>query len=281
MNEYERKQEERRLRYEARAAKAEAESDRRADTAMSMARQMDGQPILVGHHSEKRHRRYIARMDAHMSKAVEESQKADHYRSKAAGVGKAGISSDDPDAVDKLRGKLEAMERKRDAIKRLNAAWRKAGRPKALLHHRGEETTGMERWQAEEAPKWAKLDALTSPAESAALLRRMEADFMHRPPYTYELSNLGANIKRVRDRVAQLERASEEPDRAPIEGDGWRIVERRDINRVCVEFDAKPEEEVRQRLKACGFRWNRTEGAWTRHLNNAGWCAAQTAMHTL
>lgn len=38
-----------------------------------------GQPILVGHHSEKRHRRDIERMDNNMRKSVEESKKSEYF----------------------------------------------------------------------------------------------------------------------------------------------------------------------------------------------------------
>ena len=42
-----------------------------------------GQPILVGHHSESRHRNAIKRSDAAMRKCVEESDKARSHESKA------------------------------------------------------------------------------------------------------------------------------------------------------------------------------------------------------
>lgn len=42
-----------------------------------------GQPILVGHHSEKRHRAAIAKSDNAMRKSVEESDKASRLASKA------------------------------------------------------------------------------------------------------------------------------------------------------------------------------------------------------
>lgn len=42
-----------------------------------------GQPILVGHHSEKRHRRDIEKIDNAMRTSVEESKKAEYYEEKA------------------------------------------------------------------------------------------------------------------------------------------------------------------------------------------------------
>ena len=43
-----------------------------------------GQPILVGHHSESRHRRTIEKADNAMRKSVEESGKAEEYERRAA-----------------------------------------------------------------------------------------------------------------------------------------------------------------------------------------------------
>ena len=43
-----------------------------------------GQPILVGHHSEKRHRRDLKRIDEHFAKAKEHHDKAGYFRRRAA-----------------------------------------------------------------------------------------------------------------------------------------------------------------------------------------------------
>lgn len=271
MSDYEERQEERRERYRERAERARAESKARSTNAHHLARVMNGQPILVGHHSEKRHRRDIDRMDRNIRASIDADSKAAHYDRKADGVGRAGISSDDPEAVVKLREKLAEMERSRDAMKRVNAAWRKAGRPKAPGLTDGLGTAAG----PEDEAKWAKLGELVGEAEAARVLRTMSGDFLHRAPYTYALSNLGANVKRVRDRLEGLERRDEEPEAEPIEGAGFTIREDRDENRICFEFPGKPSAEVRQVLKSQGWRWNRRLVAWTRHLNNAGRASAR------
>lgn len=78
--------------------KAEARADRmseradkaeqRSTSAYQRAKQIGdfipfGQPILVGHHSEGRHRRDIAKIDSAMRKSCEESDKAEYYQDKA------------------------------------------------------------------------------------------------------------------------------------------------------------------------------------------------------
>jgi Domain of unknown function (DUF3560) len=40
-------------------------------------------PILVGHHSEKRHRKDLTRIDEHLAKAKEHHDKAEYFRRRA------------------------------------------------------------------------------------------------------------------------------------------------------------------------------------------------------
>ena len=62
----------------------------RSEAAYARAREIGdripfGQPILVGHYSEKRHRRDLARSQAAATKALEEDRKADHWENRAEG----------------------------------------------------------------------------------------------------------------------------------------------------------------------------------------------------
>lgn len=72
-------------RYEELAAKNAQKSNdyysasKRATEGIPM-----GQPILIGHHSEKRHRRDLDRSHNAMGKSVEHQKKAEHYEYKAA-----------------------------------------------------------------------------------------------------------------------------------------------------------------------------------------------------
>lgn len=51
--------------------------------------------------------------------------------------------------------------------------------------------------------------------------------------------------------------------------------------RITVEAEDKPDAETIAQLKARGFRWSPTEGAWQRMLNNAGIWAAKTVVDWL
>src|SRR6266545_8421689 len=84
---------ERAERKDAEAQAARAESDRITDAIPP------GQPVLVGHHSEQRHRRDLARSDRAMCKSIDAAREAEQLRGRAAAVGTGGISSDDPNAL--------------------------------------------------------------------------------------------------------------------------------------------------------------------------------------
>lgn len=127
-----------RERREARAARLREWADKRAAKADAAHRQADtmadaiplGQPILVGHYSEGRDRRYRDRIGRTYERAVEHGRKADDMRRRADNIEAAAdraIYSDDDDAVEKLRERVADLEAQRDRIKRYNAACRKAG----------------------------------------------------------------------------------------------------------------------------------------------------------
>ena len=100
-------------------------------------------------------------------------------------------------------------------------------------------------------------------------------DFCGRVGYpAYELSNNLANIKRIRERIASLEKLKE----APPEGwtfDGGQVVVNTEENRVQLIYDEKPDADTRAKLKENGFRWAPSQKAWQRQLNSAGMYAAR------
>lgn len=105
MNDYEAKQEARRQRYEQRAEdQAKTAAAKFSGPAGQTLVGMQGEPVKIGHHSERRHRRLIEKAHNEMRQGSEALAKAKHYERKAAAVGTGGISSDDPDAINKLRG---------------------------------------------------------------------------------------------------------------------------------------------------------------------------------
>lgn len=255
---YHERQAQRRERYEELANKAEGESNAQRHRAHSLLDPIPlGQPILVGHHSEKRHRRTLDRADNAMRKSVEASKKAEYYTQKAASVGCSGISSDDPDAIEKLQDKLDTLKRSQETMKVAN----KIVKAKKL--------------NAEE--KTAKLIDLGFSEKSASSLLEPDCfgNFGFAP---YSLQNNNANIRRVEQRIQSLIAAEQTPAQPDTIGNGYTIREDKEDNRLLFIFDAKPSKEVCQLMKSRGFHWSKFRKAWCRKLtDNARWSSQRVA----
>lgn len=261
MNAYEAKRQARIDRYRAAADRARARSDAAMRTCNALLDPIPmGQPILVGHHSEKRHRRTLARADAAVRRAIDEGDKAKYYALRAAAAeDNNAISSDDPEAVQKLREKLAAMEERREHMKAVNAAWRRAGKPAP------NDKDGWER----------VAEALAVDLESLGPVRLDMARFTFPQPWpSYAVTNLGANIRRVQERIKALEKSV---DRQTTEAEvgAVQVVENVEDNRTQLFFPGKPAPDVRADLKSNGFRWCPTAGCWQRHLSGAATAIAQ------
>ena len=110
----------------------------------------------------------------------------------------------------------------------------------------------------------------------------LKPDFAGRQGFAdFQLTNNSANIRRIEKRVAILE-ANAQRETKEVEFQGvCKLVENAEANRIQLIFAGKPEEAVRKTLKANGFRWAPSEGAWQRHLNNAGRWAAKQVLASL
>jgi hypothetical protein len=96
IREYEQRQRDRAERYTELADKAKERSTAAYERSSTLSGMIPfGQPVLVGHHSEGRHRRDIERIHAAMDRSVEESKKAEYYTDKAsAALNNTAISSE-------------------------------------------------------------------------------------------------------------------------------------------------------------------------------------------
>ena len=84
-----------------------------------------GQPILKGHHSEKKHRRDIESLNNKMHKSIEHANKAEYHKNKAKNLKRqldTTIFSDDFDAIEKLKAKIEALINQRKRYREINKA---------------------------------------------------------------------------------------------------------------------------------------------------------------
>jgi len=154
------------------AAKRDARSAASFDAVHRIADNISfGQPILVGHHSERRARRDQDRIHNGMRSGIEHADMAASMRSRADNIERAAdhaIYSDDADAPERLAERIAELEAKRDARKVANVEYRRTHR--------------------------AELAAMTPYERSQAV-----------PWPSYSLSNLSGNIGRLRGRLHAIQ----------------------------------------------------------------------------
>ena len=168
---------------------------------------------------------------------------------KIRSTGMGGIRQDDPQAIPKLQKKLDGLEKAQETMKAVNAYYRKHGTLDGCPHLSPE---NIENLKADMASGW---------------------HYEKKPFQSWELSNNNAEIRRVRQRIESLTRASEVAY-VGWEFDGGHVEANRDQGRLQVFFDGKPEADARQQLKENGFRWAPSVGAWQRLLNDNAYRAS-------
>ena len=181
--------------------------------------------------------------------------RAEHYLQLLHTAYTQPIKSSDPEAVEALAAKLEALKQERAAMKAVNAFYRKHGTLDGCP-----ELTPAARKSIE--GMWARGWYVGVPY----------------PPYT--LTNSLANLKRVEQRLKSLQAAQAT---APAEEDHDGITYREDTEQMRVQliFDGKPAEDVRAILKKWAFRWSPRNSAWQRQLTDNGKRAARRAMEEI
>jgi hypothetical protein len=99
----------------------------------------------------------------------------------------------------------------------------------------------------------------------------LKPDFCGRIGFAdYEITNNGANIRRMRERLTVLERNKAAPVVEVESADsGVRLEDDPPANRVRLFFPGKPDEATRTTLKRSGFRWSPTIGAWQAYRNSS------------
>lgn len=244
MNDYEERKQARIDHYREKAEQARQESRQLYQQSSDMLSGIPlGQPILVDHHSARGHRRLLERADQKMGQSVAASEKAEYYEHKAeAAENNSAISSDDPDALDKLKERVTKLKANQAFMKKVNAYYRK--------HKTCQGCEGVSEEQA------AELDESMKNAYS----------WETAPFPSYTISNNNQNIKRIEGRIQQLERAQETGYRG-WDFEGGTVVPNQKENRLQIFFEEIPPEELRRELSHQGFHWSRRNQAWQRQLN--------------
>lgn len=165
---------------------------------------------------------------------------------RALGTGPVDLA--DPDARQLLQNRLQALEAQSARGKAMNAHYRR--------HKTMRGFPGLTDAQA------ASMDAdLVS-----------DRSIWHIPYPAYALTSLRDKIKRTQSRLQELQ-ALEAARQTPAAGTPFdlgaitgQLVRNSALNRLQILFDAKPGPDLRAQLKASGFRWSPSEGAWQRQL---------------
>lgn len=236
-------------RYKALSEKAKKESDQAYQSSKDMVKHIPmGQPILVGHHSEKRHRNLLDKSWNKMGKSVELGNKATYYEDKAAAAeNNTAISSDDPNAIQLLEAKIIALQEHQDTMKKIN----KICRNKKLS-----DIEIIDRLQTDFELTEKTIIKLLNPFYSS----------QKRGFASYTLSNNNQNINRLKKRLKSLEKIAEVQEETFVYGTTKVFVNVED-NRVEIHFPDKPDTIFRRQLKSNGFRWSPKKGAWQKSIH--------------
>ena len=170
------------------ASKREARAEQAVASANALAGSIPlGQPILAGHHSQRRAERDRDRIQREARRAIKYADKAREFIRRADNIQAAAehsVYSDDPDAIAKLTERIAALEHERDTIKTYNAACRKGTADPSTL------PDALARELADAIKAWGDIQCSGGRFPS------------------YTLSNLSANIRRNRHRLDDSRRGA-------------------------------------------------------------------------
>ena len=116
---YEERKAQRIERYKELSKKAKERSNMYSNsTANRILQSTPGQPIIIGHHSERTARRLHEKASNDIKKSIELDNKSNYYNNKFKSVeNNKVIYNDDPQAMFKLKEKLEQLENLKISIK--------------------------------------------------------------------------------------------------------------------------------------------------------------------
>lgn len=181
------------------------------------------------------------KQNAASDRNMEEYSEIQGILNKIRSVGTGGISGDDPNAREKIEKKIESLEALQNTMKAVNAYYRKHktvdGCPDITPEQAHKITADMERdWRSDP-----------------------------RPFEAYHLQNNNAEIHRLRERLAEMDAMSANPETGWT-FDGGTVEICREDNRVRIFHDCKPDASTIAELKSHGFKWSPKAAAWQRQL---------------
>jgi hypothetical protein len=213
-----------------------------------------GQPILVGHHSEKRHRAALERCDTNMRAGIERTDMAKRHEFVAGTLRdrlETNIFSDDANAIEQLEARIAEREAECDRVTELNKGLRRE-----LKAGGGKLTAGA----------FERLGC--TPEEIQAIERNARYSGQITFP-GYVNSNRRNLIRADRERIKAITRQAERTAQAEAAGGvlikPWPAHYEGDRQWCTVTFADKPERRVIDALKAAGYQWS--AGSWSGYLD--------------
>lgn len=152
------------------------------------------------------------------------------------------------DLLTQQRAKLAKLEEHSAKMKVLNAAYRKFKTKPESLDKNTELNEAEKRLIKNFVPEYSYVKA---------------------PFQTWQLQNTNANIRRIKDRITELEAKSEvaAQDTVPtIRFAGGEVYYNATDNRIQIFFESKPDADVRTELKKNGFKWAPSVQFWQRAI---------------
>ncbi|MDT0643682.1 zincin-like metallopeptidase domain-containing protein [Zunongwangia sp. F363] len=182
-----------------------------------------------------------------LTELVEYGDKAEKY---ILPFKSTAIKSGKEDTVTRLKAKLEKLEAEHQKMKDINKILRKYQAKKYSQEKR-------DKGVIEELQKFGYSEATI---KKTFLGEKKLPGFM--------LSNSNANIKRIKERIAQEERLKSQESKT-VKFPGGKIEFNPGINKIQIHFDDKPEKEVRSFLKKAGqaYKWSPKNKVWQRQLS--------------
>ena len=171
------------------------------------------------------------------------------------------ILSSDANAIELLEEKLEKLEAAQTMMKAANAYYKKHGTLEGCPELTSE--------QSQEIQK-----------EMTKRRERSPQYYNDKPFARLELTNNNAAIKNTEARLNRLKR-EKEIGTNETETSFFTMVENKELMRLQLAFEGKPEPAVREVLKKNGFRWSPKNGCWQRQLTDNARYSVKRVLQTL
>ncbi|WP_407269361.1 hypothetical protein [Tenacibaculum maritimum] len=205
----------------------------------------------------RRMQKKLETINKRLSELVEFGEKYDNFfKPKSPEKIKTGSTN----SLDKLNKKLSSLEEQHSLMKKGNAVINKVLRKKGLSKEEQikQITLGFEDFYKQKVIEtWVEI------------ARRENGSLKNTSFY---LTNLTANIRNVKKQIElekTLSKQAKEFGNTEYEFEGGVLVLNRELNKVQLLFDGKPDLEIREFIKKSGhaFKWSPKNKIWQRQLN--------------